>query len=208
VINKIDVKRPQDLSDPEQELLQSILKLEDVTMVQSSCYTDEGVFDVRNSACDKLLQARVEMKLKGNKVQSVLNKLHLAEPVQRDTKERPPCLPPALQTKVKYDPNDPNRRRLAKEVEVENGGAGVFNVDLKSNYLLSNEEWKYDKIPEIMDGKNVADFIDPEIEAKLEALELEEEKLAQEGFYVSEEEMASFPFFLKKKSKNIFKHTL
>jgi nucleolar GTP-binding protein len=34
-----------------------------------------------------------------------------------------------------------------------------------------------------MDGKNVADFIDPEIEAKLDALEMEEEKLIQEGFY-------------------------
>ena len=30
-------------------------------------------------------------------------------------------------------------------------------------YLLANEEWKYDKIPEIVDGKNIADFIDPDI---------------------------------------------
>jgi nucleolar GTP-binding protein len=44
-------------------------------------------------------------------------------------------------------------------------------------------------MPEIMDGKNVADFIDPDIEEKLEALEREEEKLIAEGFYDSEEEM-------------------
>lgn len=46
-------------------------------------------------------------------------------------------------------------------------------------------------MPEIMDGKNIADFIDPDIEEKLEALEREEEKLGAEGFYNSEEEMVS-----------------
>lgn len=60
------------------------------------------------------------------------------------------------------------------------------------NYLLANPEWNQDIIPEIMDGKNVADFIDPDILEKLEALEREEEKLAAEGFYDSEEEMVTF----------------
>ena len=46
-------------------------------------------------------------------------------------------------------------------------------------------------MPEIMDGKNIADFIDPDIEEKLEALEREEERLIAEGFYESEEEMVS-----------------
>jgi nucleolar GTP-binding protein len=49
-----------------------------------------------------------------------------------------------------------------------------------------------DVIPEIMDGKNVADFVDPDIAEKLEALEREEEKLREEGFYDSEEDMVSF----------------
>jgi nucleolar GTP-binding protein len=71
------------------------------------------------------------MKLKGNKVNGILNKLHLAQPSQRDHKERPAFVPEAVKHRVKYDPLDPNRRKLAKEIEVENGGAGVFNVDLK-----------------------------------------------------------------------------
>ena len=57
---------------------------------------------------------------------------------------------------------------------------------------MSNSEWKHDKIPEIMEGKNVADFIDPEIEAKLDALELEEETLIAQGFYESESEMVIY----------------
>ncbi|KAG9073860.1 Nucleolar GTP-binding protein 1 [Ceratobasidium sp. UAMH 11750] len=60
---------------------------------------------------------------------------------------------------------------------------------MKKNYILEDDSWKYDVIPEIWQGKNVADFIDPDIEAKLEALEAEEEKLEAEGFYDSEEEI-------------------
>jgi nucleolar GTP-binding protein len=48
-----------------------------------------------------------------------------------------------------------------------------------------------DTIPEIMDGKNVADFIDPDIAEKLEALEREEERLQAEGFYENDEIIVS-----------------
>jgi len=54
--------------------------------------------------------------------------------------------------------------------------------------LLKNDDWKYDVIPEIQDGKNVADFIDPDILDKLEELEAEEERLEKAGFYDSESE--------------------
>jgi nucleolar GTP-binding protein len=55
-------------------------------------------------------------------------------------------------------------------------------------------------MPEIMDGKNIADFIDPDIAEKLEALEREEEKLQEQGFYDSEQEMVcSLPFLFKPK---------
>jgi len=53
--------------------------------------------------------------------------------------------------------------------------------------LLKNDEWKYDVMPEIREGKNFADFIDPDILDRLEALEAEEEKLAADGFYDSDE---------------------
>lgn len=59
---------------------------------------------------------------------------------------------------------------------------------MTENYLLANPEWKEDIIPEIMDGKNIADFIDPDIAEKLEALEREEESLEAAGFYDAHEE--------------------
>jgi hypothetical protein len=48
-----------------------------------------------------------------------------------------------------------------------------------------------DTMPEIMDGKNVADFIDSDIAEKLEALEREEERLQAEGFYNNDEIIVS-----------------
>lgn len=65
---------------------------------------------------------------------------------------------------------------------------------LSEGWLLEDPDWKYDVQPELLDGKNVADFIDPDIMEKLEALEREEEKLEAEGFYQSDdEEIVSFP---------------
>ena len=57
--------------------------------------------------------------------------------------------------------------------------------------MLKDEDWKNDIMPEIMDGKNIADFVDPDILERLEALEREEEKLEAEGFYDGEEDMVS-----------------
>lgn len=53
-------------------------------------------------------------------------------------------------------------------------------MDMKKGYLLADDDWKYDAVPEIMDGKNIADFIDPDIAAKLDALEREQEQLEEE----------------------------
>ncbi|CAG8437906.1 16802_t:CDS:10 [Acaulospora morrowiae] len=189
VINKIDVMRLEDLPEEEQAMLKDIVEKDGVQIAQLSCFTDEGVMDVRNMACDKLLSTRVDFKLRGSKINDVINKIHLAEPVARDDIPRPPVIPEAVKGRPLYDMKDPKRRKLERDLEAEGGGPGVYNVDLKKKYMLKNPDWKYDVIPEIMDGKNVADFVDPDIEEKLDALEREEERLMGEGYYDTEEEM-------------------
>jgi nucleolar GTP-binding protein len=42
---------------------------------------------------------------------------------------------------------------------------------------VSHEDWRYDAVPEIMDGMNVADWVDADIDRKLAELEAEEEAL-------------------------------
>ncbi|KAG8835673.1 Nucleolar GTP-binding protein 1 [Serendipita sp. 399] len=189
VINKIDVMRLEQLPSETRMLVDQIITEDGVRVVQASCHTDEGVMDVRNAACDALLAHRVETKLKGNKLNQVANRIHVSIPKPRDDIKREPFIPEAVLSKRKYDPNDPFRRKLEKDIEAEEGGAGVYSINLRKNWILSDPSWKDDVIPEIMDGKNIADFIDPDIAAKLEALEREEEKLEAEGFYESDNSM-------------------
>ncbi|KAG6909682.1 hypothetical protein DXG01_016089 [Tephrocybe rancida] len=189
VINKIDVMRLEDLHADSRAQVQEIINTEGVQCVQVSCYSEEGVMDLKNKACDALLAARVDNKLKGSKITSVINRIHVAQPKARDDVVRAPFIPDSVKDKKKYDKNDPDRRKLARDIELEEGGAGVYNINMREDYLLANPEWKQDIIPEIMDGKNVADFIDPDIAEKLDALEREEERLQAEGFYDSEEDM-------------------
>lgn len=54
----------------------------------------------------------------------------------------------------------------------------MYSFPLQRQWELKKPEWVDDCIPEIMDGKNIFDFVDPEIEAKLEELEAEEEERA------------------------------
>jgi nucleolar GTP-binding protein len=49
---------------------------------------------------------------------------------------------------------------------------------------LENPEWKYDAIPEIINGKNIFDYVDPEIEKKIMLLEEE-----QKNFVMPEEDL-------------------
>ncbi|CAH0015537.1 unnamed protein product [Clonostachys rhizophaga] len=196
VVNKIDVTKPEDLDAETQEELQGLLKSNEVEMLQLSCNTQEGVQEVKNAACERLIAERVNQKLKagtnnsgeiGGRLADVMSRIHVATPMGGQTLES--FIPEAAKNRKKYDKNDPERRKLAKDVEEENGGAGVHNVDMRADWILENPDWKYDAIPEIFDGKNVYDFIDPDIEAKLAALEEEEERLEQEGFYESDEDI-------------------
>lgn len=196
VINKIDITRPEDLSPELQAELQSLLKSGEVEMLQLSCNTQEGVQEVKNAACERLIADRVNQKLKagsssggaiGGRLADVMARIHVAQPMGGQTRET--FIPEAVKKLKKYDKSDPDRPKLARDIEAENGGAGVYNVDMRADYLLDNPEWKYDKVPEILDGKNVYDFIDPDIEAKLASLEEEEEKLEREGYYDSDEEI-------------------
>ncbi len=189
VINKIDRMTPEKLDKESLLALETLTNSPEITTVRASCTTQEGVMNVKNAACEQLLASRVEQKMKGTKVNEVLNKIHLAQPMARDDVPRLPNVPESAKNRTKYDESDPNRTKLARDLEAEFGGPGVFNVDLKNNFILASDDWKHDKMAEIFNGKNVYDFIDPDIEAKLAALEAEEEQLEKDGFYQSDDEI-------------------
>ena len=49
-----------------------------------------------------------------------------------------------------------------------------YQLRIQKEWELRNPEEKWDIIPEIYKGHNIADFIDPDIMEKLDALEAEE----------------------------------
>ncbi|KAM5235725.1 GTP-binding protein 4 isoform 5-T5 [Ctenodactylus gundi] len=184
VANKCDVKRIAELPADDQKIFMD-LEAEGFPVIETSTLTEEGVIKVKTEACDRLLAHRVETKMKGNKVNEVLNRLHLAIPNKRDDKERPPFIPEGVVARKKrMEIEEPRKKR--RDLELEMGDDYI--LDLQKYWDLMNASEKYDKIPEIWEGHNVADYIDPAIMKKLEDLEKEEELRTAAGEYDSESE--------------------
>lgn len=184
--NKVDVIRLEDLPKEKAEQFK-VFEESGIPILSMSTLTEEGVKDVKIQACEKLLQYRIDTKIKGRKVNDVMNRLHVAMPAKRDNKERPPCIPESVQSlKKTMDTDVKSKKKSLRELEMEEGDE--YTLDLRKHWNLPNEEEKYDIIPEIWQGHNVADFIDPDIMKKLDELEKEEEMREQAGYYDNESE--------------------
>ncbi|XP_014605728.1 PREDICTED: nucleolar GTP-binding protein 1 [Polistes canadensis] len=181
VMNKVDVTRLDELPNEKREILKPLEADTNVPILEMSTLTDFGVIDVKNQACDRLLAFRVDQKIKTKKVEGILNRLHVAQPVPRDQKIRAPCIPESVLLKKQAIANKMERqRKLEREIEEEMGDDYV--LDLKKNYDIEGDQ-KYDIIPEIWEGHNIADYIDPEIFEKLNELEREEQLKEESGMY-------------------------
>jgi len=187
VLNKSDMKTVEQCN-PEEKAMVKSMEGPNVTFVTCSTLTEEGVMGVKTTACDALLSQRVTSKesraAKAGQDMDELAGIHVALPKARDGAERPPVIPASVQARLAVGASTHTSRKLQKEIMVEHGGAGVYSMDFREQYLgLKDEDWKFDSIPEIMDGKNIADFVDPDIERMLEELEREEEEFEARGEY-------------------------
>lgn len=189
VLNKTDLRKISELSAEEKKLLESMKSVDHegppVQFIETSCATKDGVDVARNSACDLLLTKRVEQKVRVGKADTLQNRLTVT--AVQPPASRPPCIPESVLKQrggagdMAVDGEKSLDEKLERERMEELGGAGVYSVDLWRKTILDDPSWKYDVLPEIMDGHNVIDFIDPEIEKRLEDLEREEELLAKQA---------------------------
>lgn len=181
VANKVDVLRLTELSPEKQQLLRDLTDDGNIPLIEMSTMTDFGVMDVKNEACGRLLSFRVEQKVKTKKVEGLENRLHVALPIPRAGINRPPCIPTKILLKKQAiaDKAD-KKRKLEREIEEELGDDYV--LDLKKNYDIEGDQ-KFDTIPEIWNGHNIADYIDPEIFEKFNNLEEEEGMRFEAGVY-------------------------
>ena len=221
VATKTDLGWENQLDEPHRKILESFTSDSNgrAHMMKMSVHEGTGVSEVKNTACEKLLEVRVESKIRGKKVQNVLNRLHLATP-KHTTEERKPNIPASVlamraakESKAKamdtdeagndaimMDTDKPTRK-LEKDLQEENGGAGVYSMDWRKLYQLKRKEWAYDIMPEIVDGKNIADFIDPRIEEKLQQLEIEEEAREAVRDVTNDAEVGGYRFVTEEERK-------
>lgn len=177
VANKVDQVKFEDLPMEKQEAINKSCEEAKAIFMTMSNHSEENVSAVKHLACDKLLEHRVDSKIKGKKLTDVMNRLTVTLPNARDTKKRGPVIPQSV-----LDLGDTptvSTRKTQRDIQVEKGGAGVYYMPFEEHYttMLKNSEWSTDAIPEIWNGKNIADFIDPEIMQRLEELEREEEAM-------------------------------
>ncbi|KAF7107375.1 hypothetical protein CFC21_108007 [Triticum aestivum] len=200
VCNKTDLQPLDGLSEEDMKLVMEMKSeamktipqggdpSEEGVLLTMSALTDEGVMAVKNAACERLLEQRVEIKMKSKKINDCINRFHVAMPKPRDNRDRPTCIPQAV-LEAQAIAAAKEKKKLERDLENENGGAGVYSASLKKHYLLADDEWKEDILPEILDGHNVADFLDPDILERCEELEREEglrleEEAAQDAFMI------------------------
>jgi len=181
VLTKTDITNWNDLSKENKEAIEALGKEHNSYILAMSNKTKEGVNDVKAKACDILLDFRFVQKSENvGKIRAIENRLHIAIPEKRDNKERPPQIPESVFTARRaMEAGEEVKRKTVKEMQEEEGGAGMFSIPLQQHYIVEDESWRYDAPPEIFLGKNVADFIDPDIDEKLAALEREEALLEQ-----------------------------
>ncbi|MBO8666543.1 NOGCT domain-containing protein, partial [Staphylococcus aureus] len=80
------------------------------------------------------LAYRIENKIQAKKVDSILNRLHVAMPKTRDEKERPACIPESVLQKQRLVELQEFKKKLEKNLEDELGDDYI--LDLKKSYDL------------------------------------------------------------------------
>lgn len=199
VSNKSDILRLSDLDPAARAQIDGLAQASHVVgTLELSCATGEGVTELKKTVCSTLIADRVAKKMtaaqatagkEGTRGEAVLRRIHVAYPKDSEGNPLPRgdvVIPDAIkQRRENKDQQEPTLNR-EKVLEAEQGGAGVYNFDMRRDYVGINPEHQHDHMPEIKNGQNVLDFYSPDIVEKLAALQAEEAKLIEEGFYDSD----------------------
>jgi len=199
VANKTDIKKWTTLKQTKKKVVDDLVASSGAKLIEMSALTEDGVMAVKTAACDELLRQRVKSKVTSRKIGSIKNRVHVAMPKKRDGRRRASSIPESVLRKRAAkkagvaDMDEDGAKSAASQTKPHDPHAWgrVFDYkgkDLTQDYDLKNDEWKTDIVPEIMDGKNIADFVDADILQKLDALEKEEEALVQQAAMMEDSE--------------------
>ena len=176
VISKTDLKNWESLDAGTRGVISELAKSHSAFLNFVSNSNQEGVMDCRNAACEHLKAFRNQYKTKKSSVAYERNQPYVSIPKNLST-SRPSNIPESVLARMQSEEKNPNSKNF-KALQEMNGGAGVYYIPPQENYVdFEDEDWKYDIMPEMFNGKNVLDYIDPDIMLKLNELEREEEVL-------------------------------
>ncbi|WUR03527.1 nucleolar GTP-binding protein 1 (GTPBP4) [Vairimorpha necatrix] len=147
VLSKCDLLKLDNVQDLKDK---DLLKnfLQDKIFIEISTQDEFNVERAKKLACDILLEERVDRKLENEKIKEYINRITMSKSRYQKEKEPP--------------------REIKREIEELNN---------EQERYFCKEEYKYDQIPEIINGKNFCDFIDDDIVRKLNEMEEEEDKM-------------------------------
>lgn len=157
----------------------------EIEIVGLSVNEKEMVQNLKNQVCKKLLTFR-NADRKGTQLKTdedYYRGVRVVQPKTNNGRNKGPSIPDSVLAEQQSGKREP--RQTLKDLQEEHGGAGVFNFPWNEHFQLTNDSWKYDKVPELLDGMNIVDYVDPDIEAKLKALEEDQER----NWNIQDEEM-------------------
>jgi nucleolar GTP-binding protein len=100
VLNKVDLCPFDTLSKTDKKLLNDLAKDSNSYLIKMSNANGEGITDVKEKACDILLDYRLSKKKDTTKIE---NRLHVGIPKKKDNKKREPHIPETVIMGIKKD---------------------------------------------------------------------------------------------------------
>ena len=176
VLNKCDVCTLDDLSPEDQQAVLDAITEAGAKHITTSTLTDVGVGELKELACGLLADHILQSKEQSGRFHSIQNRLYCAIPEPRDDIVRQSHVPLSVLQEQQLPVDHKLRRKLQRDYEWENGGPGRYQANERDTWDLENSDWINDIVPDIMDGHNICDSIDPDIHERILELENEEEQ--------------------------------
>ena len=143
VANKTDVMPYDHLPAATRAAIEETARAAGADLIPMSNISEENISVLKCTACDKLLEARVDAKLSASRVKDdVLSRITVALPKPRDGAVREPFIPDSVAAMAGGGGAMEIKKTTEKELMWSNGGPGVYACDYRKYYLLEEDEWR------------------------------------------------------------------
>jgi nucleolar GTP-binding protein len=144
VANKTDVMPYDRLPAATRAAIEETARAAGAELIPMSNISEENISVLKCTACDKLLEARVDAKLSASRVKDdVLSRITVALPKPRDGAVREAYIPESVAALASGGGAAMDiKKTTERDLMWSNGGPGVYACDYRKYYLLEEDEWR------------------------------------------------------------------